>query len=451
MTTPSPAAEPYPPALRAWTLVAIFFLASIVSTIDRGILNLVVDPVRRDLMISDVQISLLQGLSFGLFYATVGVPLGLVADRVQRKWLIVFGVVVWSAATVMGGLAPNYGWMFVSRLLVGLGEATLGPCAISMIGDMFAPQRRGRPISVYLTGQAISGGLAILLVGFVLTKAPEGLFDFIPGTVGLAPWRVAFIVAGLLGIGLAILFLTQREPARRGVVIAGPRGLGVRPTVQFLVANRQVFLPFYLGFALFALASYGMVAWMAVVLMRQFAFSTGDVTRYLGGASVLAGLAGPLIAGAIVDLQARRGRLTAKLQMLVVLPLLALPATLAGFAPDGMSALVLLSVITLVFPMVGTSMLSAVPEMLPNNMRGVAVALFGLTNTLIGSTMGPLLIAWATQYLFKDPRMVGYSITVVAAPALLLSCLLYAMGLRALKASLARGDTLAKVMTIDAT
>ncbi len=450
MSEASGAITRYPRVASAWGLVAIFFLASVVSTIDRGILNLVVDPVRRDLMISDVQISLLQGLSFGLFYATVGVPLGLVADRVQRRWLITAGVTVWSLATIMGGLAPNFGWMFVSRLLVGLGEATLGPCAVSMISDMFPPTRRGRPIGIYLMGQAISGGLAVMLVGFVLSQASRGLFDAFPGAHGAAPWRVAFVTAGCLGFIVIALFLTQREPVRLGVVLGASRGFAVKKTATYLVANRAVFIPFFLGFALSALAVYGMAAWTAVMLMRQYGLNAGAVGRELGLASLAAGIVGTLLAGYLVDLMARRHVKTAKLAMLTLLPLCALPAVFATFAPNAPAAVAALSIMTCVYPMIGTSMVSAAQEMVPNNMRGVMISLFGLTNTVIGATCGPLLIAAATEHVFKDPRLVGRSISLVAVPALLAASGLYLTGWLALRRALRSGTGLARVMAVEA-
>ncbi len=440
----------YPSAANAWGLVAIFFLASIANTIDRGILNLVVDPVRRDLMISDVQISLLQGLSFGLFYATVGVPLGLVADRVQRRWLITAGVTVWSLATIMGGLAPNFGWMFASRLLVGLGEATLGPCAASMISDMFPPARRGRPLGVYLMGQAISGGLAVMLVGFVLSAAPKGLFDVFPGAHGAAPWRVAFVTAGCLGFIVVALFLTQREPVRQGAVLGASRGLAVKETARYLVAARAVFAPFFLGFALTALAAYGMGAWTAAMLMRQYGLTSGAVGRELGVAFLVAGVTGTLLAGYLVDLLAKRRVRTAKLAMLTFLPLCALPAVFATYAPNASAAVVAVSIMTCVYPMIGTSMVAAAQEMVPNNMRGVMISLFGLTNTVIGATCGPLLIAAATEHVFKDARLVGRSIPLVAAPALVAASGLYLVGWIALRRALGTGTGLARVMALEA-
>lgn len=450
MNESSQAITRYPPTATAWGLVAIFFMTSIVNTIDRGILNLVVDPVRRDLMISDVQISLLQGLSFGLFYATVGVPLGLVADRVQRRRLIMVGVTIWSLATIMGGLAPNFGWMFASRLLVGLGEATLGPCAVSMISDMFPPTRRGRPIGVYLMGQAISSGLAVMLVSFVLSGASRGVFDFFPGAHGAAPWRVAFVTAGCLGFIVIALFLTQREPVRQGVVVGAPRGFAIRETAAYLAANRSVFIPFFLGFALSALAVYGMASWTAVMLMRQYGLTPSAVGKELGMASLAAGVVGTLLAGYLVDLMARRHVRTGKLAMLSLLPLCALPAVFATFMSTAPAAVGVLSIMTCVYPMIGTFMVTAAQEMVPNNMRGVMISLFGLTNTVIGATFGPLLIAVTTEHLFKDPKLVGESISLVAAPALLVASGLYLICWLALRRALLIGTGLARVMAIEA-
>src|SRR3546814_17556787 len=109
------------------------------------ILTLVVEPVRADLAISDLQISLLQGLSFGLFYAVMGIPLGLMADRVSRKRLLIFGIVVWSLATLYGAAAALFGDLLAARLPVGLGAAAPPPCAVSTTPDLYPPARRRWP------------------------------------------------------------------------------------------------------------------------------------------------------------------------------------------------------------------------------------------------------------------------------------------------------------------
>src|SRR3546814_11885378 len=122
----------------------------------------------------------------------MGIPLGLMADRVSRKRLLIFGIIVWSLATMYGAEAALFGELFAARLLVGLGEAALAPCAVSTIADMFPPERRGRPVSVYLLGQAIAPGLGLFITSLVPSAAPPGAFDGLPSRARLAPWLIVF-------------------------------------------------------------------------------------------------------------------------------------------------------------------------------------------------------------------------------------------------------------------
>ncbi len=179
----------WPSPARAWWLITLLFLAGIVSIIDRSVLNIVVDPVRHDLGIGDEQIGLLQGLAFGLFYAFMGIPMGLLADRISRRNLIAGGIALWSCATMVSGLAQSFGQLFAARLLVGLGEAALAPAAISLIADLFAPEKRGRPLSVYMMGQGLANGIAITLTALILASAAGGALGALPALDGLAPWR----------------------------------------------------------------------------------------------------------------------------------------------------------------------------------------------------------------------------------------------------------------------
>jgi MFS family permease len=439
------AEAPYPRPSRAWALVAVFFFTSIVSVLDRGIITLTVDPIRHDLGISDLQISLLQGLSFGIFYAIVGLPLGLSADRVPRRTLLAWGVVAWSLATIYGGFAASFGHLFLSRLLVGLGEATLAPCAVSMISDMFPPQKRGRPISVYLMGQAVSGGVSIILTGLILKAAPRGGFAGWPVISHLAPWRVVFVLCGLSGFLAVLMLLAFREPQRRGVQVAAP-GVGFGAFLRYLRAEWRVFLPFYLGFAVISMGSYGMGAWSAAFLIRAHHLPAPVVGRWLGLTTVIAGVLGALIGGHLIDALSRRGVRDGKFRILVLASWCALPAALSALAPSTTAALVMLGFGVASAPLIGATMISAVQEMTPNNMRGLAVSLFGFTNTLLGFTLGPLLIATATEHLFHDPAKVGFSMMVVMIPAEAIGCVLFICAHRALRSALRRGGALAEVM-----
>ena len=186
------------------------------------------------------------------------------------------------------------------------------------------------------------------------------------------------------------------------------------------------------------------------MLMRRYGLSPGTVGHELGGASMAAGILGALLAGFLIDALSRRRLRAGKFVLLTLLPLVALPSAFAAFSQSSGLAVALLQLMTFAYPMVGTCMIASIQEMAPNDMRGVAVSLFGLTNTIIGATLGPLLIALATERLFKDPRLVGGSIALVAAPALAGASVIYYVGWRKLRVALAGDDALAKVIEAEA-
>ena len=161
----------YPTSARAWTMVSLLTPAYVVSFVDRYILGLLIDPIKADLGLSDLQMGLLLGPAFGIFYATMGLPLGFLADRSRRTWIVAAGITIWSAATAFSGLAKNFAQMFVARLSVGVGEATLSPCAMSLISDSFPEDRRGKPIAMYSSAISVVSALAALLGAAVLTWA----------------------------------------------------------------------------------------------------------------------------------------------------------------------------------------------------------------------------------------------------------------------------------------
>lgn len=436
----------YPSRARAWWLIAILFAASVVSVIDRSILAIIVDPVKADLSLGDIQISLLQGLAFGIFYATVGLPLGLTADRTARRSLIIAGVTVWSLATIGGGLAQSFAPLFASRLLVGLGEAALAPAAISLIADLFPPDRRGRPISVFLIGQAIANGLAISVTSLIVAAAAAGRFAHVPLLSHLPPWRIAFVCCGLMGFAVVAGMLTTREPPRHTMRPPISIGAQIAANIRYLARNRAIFVPLYLGFALCFLAGYGAGAWAPSMLMRGFGATSAQIGAWLGPLSMLFAVVGPTIGGTLVDRYARRGNDMAKFAILTIAPLCVIPSALAVLAPGLIPAIVLVASSGAIFAIVGTTMFSLLQIIVPADMRGVAIALTGLVNTILGATLGPLLVASLTERVFGDPAKVGYSILLVVIPALLVAVALFAMARRAMIAQRAHGGETAALM-----
>lgn len=416
----------YSPA-RAWGVVLLLFLASIVSVIDRMVLSVVVEPVKHDLHISDVQISLLQGLAFGLFYATIGIWLGFAADRLNRRNLVIGGLALWSVATIAGGLAGSFGELFILRMMVGLGEAALSPAAVSLIADLFPPGKRGRPIGIFIMGQAVASGIAISFTGAVLSAASRGDFLGVPLLSGLAPWRIVFVLCGLIGIVVSLAFLFTREPVREAEAARHSLRGQIGRTVRHLIRSRGRFIGVYLGFALCFLGIYGVAAWQVVLISRKFSLSASQVSAELGPIALVFGFAGPLVAGYVVDMVVRRGGLIALLWFLAFIPFLAVPPALAVLAPTPLIAALMCGVQSGVSATMGTAVLVYLQSATPADMRGVAVSLTGLTNTLFASSLGPMFIALTTEHVFHDDRMVGWSALWVAIPSYALAAVSFAV------------------------
>jgi MFS family permease len=430
--------------VQAWSAVTIIFMASVVAAIDRGIFSLVIDPIRHDLRISDVQISLLQGLSFSILYAVAGIALGFGIDRYSRRRLLALGILIWSLATALGGLATNFNEMFATRIMVGFGEAVLGPCTASMIADLFAPGRRGRPVSFCLMGLTAGRGLTVLLTGFILSRLPDGIPVSVPGFGILAPWRVTFLVCGAIGFLIFLLILTMREPARRDLRLKGSTGLSMRASFAYFRSRRRVFAPLYLGFAVVSAGYYGITAWDAVFLIRKFGLSAPATGQALGMATLLAGLAGAFVAGNLVDVFSRGQGAVGKLKLLVWTPFIALPGALAVLATTPTLAIIMISITLASFPIYSTAVLTLIQDLTPNEMRGVGASITGLVNTIIGTAGGPLLIALATEHLYGAPKLVGWSMMTVSIPAALLGSLLALHTLRNFRQSTQFGDTAPK-------
>lgn len=432
----------WPGARRAWGFVALLFLAGLFSVIDRAVLNVVVDPVRHDLAIGDQQIGLLQGLAFGLFYAFMGLPMGLLADRKSRRNLVILGITLWSMATIASGLAQSFGQIFTARLLVGLGEAALSPAAISLIADLFPPERRGRPLSVFMLGQSLANGLAIAVTGLILSHAASGAFAGLPLVGGLVPWRLAFVLFGAGGLIVAALLLLCREPERQGSADLAT-SLPGRAELAFLIAHRGVLVPLYLGFAVCFAVVYGAAAWSPAMLTRQFAATPAFFAGVLGPVSLAFAASGPLIGGWLLDRTMRAGKPLARFTVLALVPFCAIPAQLAVMAGSLPMAAALVASAGAAFAVLGIVTLATLQAVVPPRMRGAAVALTLVLNTVIGATMGPLAVAAITERVMGDPAQVGWSIALFAVPCLVLGAGLYALARR----NIARDRELVKLLS----
>src|SRR4051794_33006831 len=270
--------DSYPPLAYAWYVVGVLTVAYVVSFVDRQILNLLVEPIERDLGIGDTQMSLLMGFSFAVFYTLFGIPLGRLADSRSRRVIIAVGIASWSVLTAGCGLARKFWQLALLRMGVGVGEASLSPAAYSLIADYFRPERRATAMGVYSMGIYVGSGLAFILGGLVVRFA-SGREQFDLPLVGpTRAWQLIFFVIGLPGLLVSLLVLaTVREPARRGARAA--RGVGAGGSVPlaevwaYLSANRATFAYLNVGVACLTVSSYGMSGWVPTLFARKYGWT----------------------------------------------------------------------------------------------------------------------------------------------------------------------------------
>ncbi|WP_373386550.1 spinster family MFS transporter [Pseudomonas alcaligenes] len=427
----------YPSSLSAWTTVTILMVAYVLSFIDRQILNLLVGPIRRDLVISDTQMSLLMGLSFALFYTVCGIPLGRLADTRSRRGLIALGVLFWSAATAACGMAKLYWQFLICRVGVGVGEAALSPAAYSLIADSFPPQRRATAMAVYGMGVYLGSGIAFLLGGLVIQFASAQGDLQLPLLGEVRPWQLIFLILGGAGVLFSLVMLAVREPVRRGV------GAGVAVPLadvgRYIRSNRRTVLCHNLGFAGLSLAGYGSAAWIPTFFIRTYGWDAGQVGIVYGGIVAVFGCLGIVFGGRLADWLAKRGRDDANMRVGLYAAVGALPLVVAfPLMGDALWACVLLAPAVFFLSMPFGVAPAAIQEIMPNSMRGQASAIYLFVITLIGLGLGPTAVALVTDFVFADDNALRYSLLIVTALAVCSSIVLLWKGLHPYRESLQR-------------
>jgi len=278
------------------------------SFIDRQIMSLLVRPLRRDLNITDTQVSILMGLGFAIFYTLCGIPLGRLADTRSRRAIIAAGLVAWSFFTALCGLAKNFGQMLLWRIGVGVGEASLSPSAYSLITDYFPKERLATAISVYSMGIYLGAGLSYLLGGIIVRLASMKDAWIVPLVGAVRPWQVIFFAVGLPGLLVVFLMLTVKEPIRRGIVRQAS-GIPFSEVFKYILENKRTFLSHNIGFGFLSLASYASGAWVPEFFRRDLHWEVqktgvvyGTMVMIFGSIGIVgAGMIGSTVAKLWVD------------------------------------------------------------------------------------------------------------------------------------------------------
>ena len=386
-------------------------LGYVFSIMDRYLLGVVLEDVKRSLVLSDTQLGLLQGPSFVVLFLVASIPLGRLADIGNRKRIAAAGLAFWSFCTLACGFTLSFYGLMLARLGVGMGEAALLPCAMSLIAAYFSRTSLSRGVSIYSMGGSF-GRVAAFAGGgtlFAWFATHGGLKLF--GWRSFLPWQSVFIVAGLLGLCVALLFLLAvREPLRG---VARQRQGELRAGFAHFWQQRRAYLAICIPFSMNAALAMLLASWSVSYYARQHGLSAASASQLVGVIGLLFGPAGHLFGGWFSDWLRRRGDSGPQPKVLVMVLLVA-TAAIAVFATVASLPVAIAAYSCAYFTLcvAGPTGFSGVQLPTPAHMRGFIASLFLFLYTALGTGLGPLLVGVINDQLFHDPARLGQAMIV---------------------------------------
>lgn len=418
----------YPRPRLAWYSLVVLLVFFVFSGLCNTVIGLLVEPIRRTFGVDDFQVSLLGGVAFTLVLTCFGFFFGKLADLRNRRMIVLGGVVLWSLATIAGGLARNFQQLFIARIVVAVGEAALAPATFSFIADSFPAHRRAFAMSMYSMGLSIGVGVSFLVGGLVAGVSKVGTTVVIPFIGAIPSWQVVFFYIGIPSLLSASLALTLREPTRKNEKELPASG---KETFRgFLRKEWKPALALIGGYGVFNVYGNSMAFWGATQFIRTYGWTPKQVGIGHGLVAVVAGSLSLLFGGKLSDFLREKGVSHPNLRTLVVCAVgllvwgIPLQMTENGMVAIGCYAGVAFFAIA---PEGAAS--AAVQELAPNHLRGQFTALFFFVRRLLGGTIGPIAVGYATDHLFGDPRSLRFSLFLIGIPTLAASILLYQLGL----------------------
>ncbi|MFT5329461.1 MAG: MFS family permease [Parasphingorhabdus sp.] len=418
---------PYPGAALSWGIVAALFIAYIFSFIDRMLIGLLVEPIKKDLLLTDTQISLLQGLAFALFYTIAGIPIGRWIDRAPRMRVVAIGITIWSGMTALCATVTNFSQFFLARMGVGVGEAVLSPAAYSIISDSFPRNRLGLAMGVYGLGSAIGAGMAFMIGAVVIAAVANAETVTVPLLGVIKGWQVAFLVAGLPGLLIAFTFLLLPEPVRR--ITRGEEHLtGQVPmsaVTHYLNDNKIFFWSIFLAVGMVNLSVLGSISWLPVMMVRSFGMELANAGWLSGSLLIIGGLLGMVGGGALMD-RLGGGSPESRLKFCAW-------ATVVGIfgavAFPLLENTILMSIAFVLFFTAAAVAVGAAPSVIqqlaPNRMRATISAAYVFVINIIGLGAGPTLTAVIGDNFFPFESGIRYAIAIVAPFGYIVGAILF--------------------------
>ncbi len=407
----------------AWYALALLTLVYVLNFLDRTLIYILFVPIKKEMAFSDLQLALLGTTSFVIFYTALGIPFGRLADRVVRKNMIAYGLAVWSLFSGLTGFAKGFWTLFFCRVMVGVGEATLGPAALSLLSDYFPPRRRATVQAIYSSGIAVGAGIAFFLGGWIGQHFG---------------WRWAFYLLGFPGLMIALLvFLLKEEP----------RGQTETAAVHYTskdwkILFRSVPLRYhYLGYALFGLAANNLSIWGATFFTRVHKFDIATIGFFGGVLSLTAGVPGTILGGWAADRFRNFGR-GGRMFFSSVAAAIAIPFWLLLIYSNNIPALLLANFVLLGLSLMWLGPAAAdVHDIAGPHLRGLGIGIYFFSVNIAAYAIGSNIIGKLNDSLgaAASPLQMRYSLLVCPAACALAAVMLW-LGSRKLAAQSATGS-----------
>lgn len=424
--------------LSGWPMVFLFLVFYTVAFIDRQIITMMVEPLRDQLGITEFQISILMGPSFGLFFAACGLMVGGLVDRYSRRWVVTIATVLWGLATCICGLAGSYAIMLIGRMGVGVGESALTPSAHSLIIEQFPRERLSTAIATFSLGAVIGGGAATALGGVIVHLVSEAGATTVPVLGTLEPWQMVFVIVGVPTVLMAPLALLVRENRqRRPVGEAGSAtDSSARAFLRFCAGNPMVFFGLPLAFGMLNIITAAYASWVPTFMLRQYDWNIAEIGVIWGTQHIVAATLGQIGGAMLVDRLYARGMKDAHVRYQWIGVCIAVPLNIVAMMSASPWVFIGLNAVyyVLCYPFLGYAV-AALQLHTPSHLRGRMSAWFIAVITVVGTIVGAPLTAFVTESIFDDPAMIGTSLIAISAvmgPLVVMLMMLVGRRLRAM-------------------
>ena len=415
----------------AWSLLVLFTLTYTFSFVDRQVINLLVEPIKGDMGLTDVQISYLQGLIFVIPYVLLSIPIGRLVDVFSRIYVIISGILVWSFATIAAGLSGNYTQLAIARGFVGAGEAALTPAVWSMFPDIFTKKQLAVAMSIFSMAPYLGAGIALIAGAQVIEISQSSPPIELPIIGTLEPWQITLIICGAPGILFALIYACIKEPTRTATETQTDEAMPLSEAVDFMRKNWKVYLAFLGGAPFLIIMLYSIQAWSPTLLIRVHEWDISYAGRLYGVVALVTGslgvLSSPLVARMMSNFSLKGYPL---LMLMMSTVLTALFLFIAGLQKDGMSCLIFLALasffVTIPLPQLAVTL----QTISPNKMRGLVAGIFVVSGNVMGMGLGPTFVAFFTENVFQDPMSVGLSMGLLGLVSAPIALVIYLNGYR---------------------